>query len=202
MAADPGWDGIVIARSTARPEWSGRNLATIADDLGGDPFELALDVLAEDRLNTDIVLHCMAEPDLEAIMRVPWIAVCTDAAGRRPGHPVLDEGVPHPRGYGSTARVLGRYGRDRGVLPLEAAVAKLSAVPAARLGLTDRGRVREGWAADLVAFDPAAVIDVATYERPAQYPAGIPHVVVNGTLAIRDGVETGARAGRLLRRAG
>ena len=109
VAADPGWDGIVIARSTARPEWSGRSLATIADDLGGDPFDLALDVLADDRLNTDIVLHCMAEPDLEAIMRVPWISVCTDAAGRRPGHPVLDDGVPHPRGYGSTARVLGRY---------------------------------------------------------------------------------------------
>ena len=201
VAADPGWDGIVIARSTARPEWSGRSLATIADDLGGDPFELALDVLADDRLNTDIVLHCMAEPDLEAIMRIPWIAVCTDAAGRRPGHAVLDDGVPHPRGYGSTARVLGRYGRDRGVLPLEAAVAKLSGVPAARLGLTDRGLVREGWAADLVAFDPAAVLDTATYERPARYPTGIPHVVVNGTPAIRDGVETGARPGRLLRRA-
>ena len=202
VAADPGWDGIVIARSGARPEWSGSSLATLADDLGGDPLELALDVLAEDRLNTDIVLHCMAEPDLEAIMRVPWIAVCTDAAGRRPGHPVLDDGVPHPRGYGSTARVLGRYGRDRGVLPLETAVAKLSAVPAARLGLTDRGLVREGWAADIVAFDPATVLDEATYERPARYPTGIPHVVVNGTLAIRDGVETGARSGRLLRRAG
>jgi N-acyl-D-amino-acid deacylase len=200
VAADPGWDGIVIARSTARPEWSGRSLALIAADLGGDPFDLALDVLADDRLNTDIVLHCMAEPDLEAIMRVPWIAVCTDAAGRRPDHPVLDDGVPHPRGYGSTARVLGRYSRDRGVLPLERAVAKLSSVPAARLGLTDRGMVREGWAADLVVFDPTAVLDVATYEQPARYPTGIPHVVVNGALAIRDGVETGARPGRLLRR--
>jgi N-acyl-D-amino-acid deacylase len=202
VAADPGWDGIVIARSTARPEWSGRSLATIADALGSDPFELALDVLAEDRLNTDIVLHCMAEPDLEAIMRVPWIAVCTDAAGRRPDHPILDDGVPHPRGYGSTARVLGRYVRDLGVIPLEAAVAKLSAVPAARLGLPDRGLVREGWAADLVAFDPSTVLDLATYEQPARYPTGIPHVVVNGMLAIRDGVETGARPGRLLRRAG
>jgi N-acyl-D-amino-acid deacylase len=202
VAADPGWDGIVIARSTARPEWSGRSLAAIADDLGGDPFDLALDVLADDRLNTDIVLHCMAEPDVEAIMRVPWIAVCTDAAGRRPRHAVLDDGVPHPRGYGSTARVLGRYTRDRAVVPLEAAVAKLSAVPAARLGLTDRGLVREGWAADLVVFDPGAVLDVATFERPSQYPTGIPHVVVNGTLAIRDGVETGVRRGRLLRRAG
>ena len=202
VARDPGWDGIVIARSGSRPEWSGRSLATLAEQLGGDPFDLALDVLAEDRLNTDIVLHCMAEPDLETIMRVPWISVCTDAAGRRPGHPVLDDGVPHPRGYGSTARVLGRYVRDRGVLSFEGAVAKLSAVPAARLGLTDRGRIQEGWAADLVVLDQATVLDEATYERPARYPTGIPHVVVNGSLAIRDGIETGTRPGRLLRRAG
>ena len=127
--------------------------------------------------------------------------MCTDAGGRRPGHPVLDDGVPHPRAYGSTARVLGRYVRERGVLPLETAVAKLSAVPAARLGLADRGQVRVGWAADLVAFDPVTVIDEATYERPARYPTGIAHVIVNGRLAIRDGAETGDLPGRLLRRA-
>ena len=85
--------------------------------LGGDPAELALDVLADDRLSVDIVIHCMAEPDVETIMRVPWIGVCTDAEGRRPDHPILDEGVPHPRAYGSTARVLGHYVRDRGIAP-------------------------------------------------------------------------------------
>ncbi len=202
VAQDPGWEGIVIARSTSRPEWGGRSLASLGEELGRDPVDLALDVLADDRLGVEIVLHCMDEGDLETIMRVPWIAVCTDAGGRRPGHPVLDEGVPHPRAYGSTARVLGRYVRERGVLPLETAVAKLSAVPAARLGLRDRGRVVEGWAADLVVLDPATVIDTATYERPAQYPAGIRHVIVNGRPAILDGVETGERAGRLLRRGG
>ncbi len=200
VAQDPGWEGIVIARSTSRPEWGGRSLASLGEELGREPVDLALDVLADDRLGVDIVLHCMDEGDLEAIMRVPWIAVCTDAGGRRPGHPVLDEGVPHPRAYGSTARVLGRYVRERGVLPLETAVAKLSAVPAARLGLRDRGRIVEGWAADLVVFDPATVIDTATYERPAQYAAGIRHVIVNGRPAILDGVETGERPGRLLRR--
>jgi N-acyl-D-aspartate/D-glutamate deacylase len=200
VAQDPGWDGIVIARSTAHPEWSGRSLAALAEELGAEPVDLALDVLADDRLACDIVLHCMDEGDLEAIMRIPWIAVCTDAGGRRPGHPVLDDGVPHPRAYGSTARVLGRYVRERGVLPLETAVAKLSAVPAARLGLGDRGVVREGWAADLVVFDPATVLDEATYERPARFAAGIPHVIVNGRPAVRDGVETGERPGRLLRR--
>jgi N-acyl-D-amino-acid deacylase len=200
VAQDPGWEGIVIARSTSRPEWGGRSLAALGAELGRDPVDLALDVLADDRLGVDIVLHCMDEGDLEAIMRVPWIAVCTDAGGRRPGHPVLDEGVPHPRAYGSTARVLGRYVRDHGVIPLETAIAKLSAVPAARLGLRDRGRIAEGWAADLVVFDPATVIDTATYERPAQYAAGIRHVIVNGRPAILDGAETGERPGRLLRR--
>ena len=200
VAQDPGWDGIVISRSGARPEWSGRSLAALADELGGDPVDLALDILADDRLATDIVLHCMAEPDLEAILRVPWIAVCTDASARRPGHPVLDEGVPHPRGYGSAPRVLGRYVRERGVLPLETAVAKLSAVPAARLALRDRGTVREGAFADLVVFDPDVVLDLATYERPAVYPAGIRDVIVNGRPAVLGGEETGERSGRLLRR--
>jgi N-acyl-D-aspartate/D-glutamate deacylase len=132
-------------------------------------------------------------------MAVPWVAVCTDAEGRRPGHPILDAGVPHPRTYGSTARVLGSYVRERGIVSLETAVAKLTSVPAARLGLRDRGVVREGALADLVVLDPETVDDRATYEAPATHPTGIDHVIVNGRLAIRDGAETGERAGRLLR---
>ena len=135
-------------------------------------------------------------------MRVQWIGVCTDAEGRRPGHPILGEGVPHPRTYGSTARVLGEYVRERGVVDLETAVAKLSAVPAERVGLTDRGTVRKGACADLVVFDPATVTDLASYERPAVHPAGIRDVIVNGRLAVRDGRETGERPGVLLRRTG
>lgn len=199
IAADPGWDGIVIAFSRTRLGWSGRSLADIAETEGGDPAELALDVLADERLAVDIVLHCMDEGDVEAIMAVPWISVCTDGEARRPGHPVLGRGVPHPRAYGSTARVLGRYVRERGVLPLETAVAKLTSVPAAQVGLRERGIVREGWFADLTLFDAATVIDRATFEAPGQYPVGIPHVVVNGRLAVRDGAETGAHPGRLLR---
>ena len=202
VTLDPGWAGIVISRSASRPDWNGRSLQAIADDLGGDPAELALDVLADDRLSADIVIHCMAEPDVETIMRVPWIGVCTDAEGRRPDHPILGEGVPHPRTYGSTARVLGHYVRERGIVGLEIGVAKLSAVPAERVGLPDRGTVREGAYADLVVFDPATVADLATYERPAVHPAGIRDVIVNGRAAVRDGQETGERPGRLLRRGG
>jgi N-acyl-D-amino-acid deacylase len=200
VALDPGWGGTAITFCPSRPHWNGRTLAEIAADEGADPADLAMDALADDRLAVDCVLHCMDDGDVASILAVPWIAVCTDAEARRPGHPVLGRGVPHPRAYGSTARVLGQYVRERGALRLETAVAKLSSVPAARLGLHDRGLVREGWAADLVVFDPATVRDLATYEAPAVYPAGIRDVVVNGGLAVRDGLETGVRGGRLLRR--
>jgi N-acyl-D-amino-acid deacylase len=200
VALDPGWASIVISRSSSRPDWNGRSLQAIADDLGGDPAEHALDVLADDRLSVDIMIHCMDEADVETILRVPWIGVCTDAEGRRPGHPILGKGVPHPRTYGSTARVLGEYVRERGLVGLETAVAKLSSVPAGRVGLRDRGTAREGAYADLVVFDPVTVADLATYEHPAVHPAGIRDVIVNGRLAVRDGRETGERPGRLLRR--
>lgn len=200
VAADPGWDGIVIAHAPSRPEWAGRSLSDIAAETGSDPMEAALDVLVDDRLDVSIVIHCMDEADVETIMAVPWIAVCTDAEGRRPGHRVLDAGRPHPRTYGSTARVLGTYVRERGTLPFETAVAKMTSVPAARLGLRDRGVIREGAMADLVVLDPATVADAATYAEPARHPLGIEHVVVNGRLAVVDGAETGERAGRLLRR--
>ncbi len=175
-------------------------MAALAEELHADPADLAFDVLAADRLDVSVVIECMAESDVETIMAVPWIAVCTDAEGRRPDHPILDAGRPHPRTYGSTARVLGHYVRERSILPLETAVAKLTSIPAGRMRLLDRGVIREGALADVVVFDPATVIDRATYEAPAHYPTGIQHVIVNGRAAIIDGTETGARPGRLLRR--
>jgi N-acyl-D-aspartate/D-glutamate deacylase len=195
VAADPGWTGIRIAYAASHPEWAGRSLADLADDLHADPADLAFEALVADRLDVSVVIDCMDEADVETIMAVPWIAVCTDAEGRRPGHPILDAGRPHPRTYGSTARVLGTYVRERGVLSLETAVAKLSGIPAARLGLHDRGVIREGAFADLVAFDPATVADAATDAAPAVYPTGIDHVIVNGRVAILDRAETGERPG-------
>jgi N-acyl-D-aspartate/D-glutamate deacylase len=200
-AADPGWAGLVLTVSPTRPDWVGRSLAELAHEASRDPLDVACDLLADDGLTTQVTMHCMVESDVEAILAVPWIAVCTDAGGKRPGHPTLGAGIPHPRAYGSAPRVLGRYVRDRRTLPLETAVAKLTAVPAERLGLRDRGVVREGAFADLVTFDPVTVADLATFARPAVPPTGIETVVVNGVVAVRDGLETGARPGRLLRRA-
>jgi N-acyl-D-aspartate/D-glutamate deacylase len=200
VAADPGWGGITISHAASHPDWAGRSLAELGEALDADPMDVAFDALIDDRLDVAIVLHCMSEADVETIMAVPWIAVCTDAEGRRPGHPILDAGRPHPRTYGSTARVLGTYVRERSVLPIETAVAKMTSVPAARLGLRHRGLIREGTFADLVVFDPATAEDVATYTEPARHPIGIRDVIVNGTPAVLDAAETGARAGRLLRR--
>jgi N-acyl-D-aspartate/D-glutamate deacylase len=202
VTADPGWAGIRISFAPAHPEWAGRSLAELGADLDADPADLALDALIDDRLDVSVVIECMDEADVEAILAAPWIGVCTDAQGRRPEHPILDAGRPHPRTYGSTARVLGTYVRERGTLGLETAVAKLTGASASRMGLRDRGVLRDGALADLVAFDPATVADVATYERPSQYPVGIQHVIVNGRVAVLAGQETGERGGRLLRRAG
>jgi N-acyl-D-amino-acid deacylase len=200
VAADPGWAGLRISYAASHPDWSGQSLADLATELHAEPSDLAFDALVADRLDVSVVIECMSEPDVETIMAVPWIAACTDAEGRRPGHPILDAGRPHPRTYGSTARVLGHYARERGILSLETAIAKLTSVPAERLGLRDRGIVREGAIADLVAFDATTVVDQATYMDPARYPIGIDHVIVNGRPAIVGGAETGVRAGRLLRR--
>ena len=199
IATDPGWEGIRISWAPSHPDWAGRSLADLGRDIGAEPADLAFDALVDDRLDVSVVIDCMDEADVTTIVAVPWIAVCTDAEARRPGHPILDAGRPHPRTYGSTARVLGTYVREEGTLSLATAVAKLTSVPAARLGLRDRGTIREGAIADLVVFDPATVADVASYTEPARHPVGIPHVVVNGTVAVRDGVETGARSGRLIR---
>ena len=202
VARDPGWSGHRDLVG-GQPSATGPVVRSprSADETGRDPADLAFDALVDDRLDVQIVLECMSEPDVETIMAVPWIAVCTDAEGRRPGHPILDAGRPHPRTYGSTARVLGAYVRERGVISLEAAVAKLTAVPAERLGLRDRGILREGAFADLVVFDPETVADGSTYLDPARYPSGCRTSSSTGVPAILDGVETGDRPGRLLRRA-
>jgi N-acyl-D-amino-acid deacylase len=202
VVRDPGWGSIHISYSASHPDWSGRDLAELGTSLDMDPADVAFDTLVDDRLDVSVVVDCMTPGDVRTIAAVPWIAVCTDASSRRPGHPVLDAGKPHPRTYGSTARLLGSFVREEGTLPLETAVAKLTSVAAGRLGLRDRGVLREGAIADLVVLDPATVDDIATYAEPARYPVGIEQVIVNGRIAVDGGVDTGERRGRLLRRDG
>jgi N-acyl-D-amino-acid deacylase len=141
-----------------------------------------------------MVYHFMSDDDLVRIMRHPMVSMASDAGLVEPG-----AGVPHPRGYGNTVRVLGEYVRKRKVVTLPEAVRKMTSLPAAHMGFTGRGVVREGAAADLVIFDPTTVVDTATYAAPHSYPTGLPHVLVNGVFVVRDGKVTDSRPGAILR---
>jgi N-acyl-D-amino-acid deacylase len=141
-----------------------------------------------------MVYHLMSDDDVTAIMRHREVAFASDSAVLAPG-----DGTPHPRGYGNTARVLAHYVRERRVIDLPEAIRKMTSLPASHFGFADRGSIAEGFAADLVIVDPSAVADRATFEKPHQFAAGIPHVIVNGVPVVRDGRHTGARPGQILR---
>ena len=172
---------------------------SLADILAGREIEptsaAAADLVMEivENGGARAIYHAMDERDVERIMRHPATAIGSDG-----GVSVFGAGVPHPREYGAFARVLGRYVRERGVLTLEEAVRKMSGATAARLGLQDRGLLREGFFADVAVFDPERVIDRATFEQPHQYAAGVEYVLVNGVLVVDGGEHTGARPGRVL----
>lgn len=194
------WDSVQVT-STGSEELSwarGRRLGELANERGAAPFDLLVRLIVEDRNRTGMVGFGMSEENVEAQLAHPLAVVCSDGGASAPYGP-LSEGVPHPRTYGAFPRVLGHYVRERGVMPLELAVHKMTQLPARRAGLADRGVVAVGASADLVAFDPATVSDRATFERPHQYPTGIPHVWVNGTAVLLDGEHTGARPGRSAR---
>jgi N-acyl-D-amino-acid deacylase len=140
-----------------------------------------------------MVYHFMSDEDVERIMRHPQVGFASDSGVLTPGR-----GAPHPRGYGNNARVLGEYVRQRKVISLPEAIRKMTSLPAQQFKFAERGLIKEGFAADLVVFDPAKVADPATFEKPHAYATGIPHVLVNGTLVIRAGEHTHARPGKPL----
>ncbi len=190
---------VQFARVAWEPELEGRTLADWARMLGRPPTletGAALVLEAARRGGASAIFHAMDEGDIERIMRHPHTMIASDG---RPTEPGIAH--PHPRWYGTFPRVLARYVRERHVLTLEQAIHKMTGMPAARLGLADRGRVAEGAFADIVIFDPARIADRATYEAPHQYPAGIDAVIVNGIVAVDERGFTAARPGRVLRHA-
>ncbi|HET7274865.1 MAG TPA: D-aminoacylase [Longimicrobiaceae bacterium] len=188
---------VQLAKVKWMPELEGQTLRDWALLKGLDPTpetgaELVVEAMR--RGGASAIYHVLDEGDVERIMRHPQTMIGSDGRLTQPG-----EGHPHPRWYGTFPRVLGHYVRETGVLTLPQAVHKMTGMPAARLGLTDRGRLIEGAYADIVVFDPAMVDDMATFENPHQYPVGIDYVVVNGTFAVDAGEFQGTRAGRVLR---
>jgi N-acyl-D-amino-acid deacylase len=192
-----GWEGIAMARaSTAQNEkYEGLRIAEIAKLRGDDdPADTCIQLMAEEGGVVWGVFHTMSEEDVREAMKQPWVAVASDGSAIN-----LDEpGVPHPRNYSTNPRVLGHYVREEKLLTLEDAVRKMTSLPAQILGLKDRGLLREGYAADVVAFDPEKVRGTNSFEKPKSYPEGIPYVLVNGTLVIDGGEHTGARPGKII----
>jgi N-acyl-D-amino-acid deacylase len=195
-----GWDSVQITAVRADEDRSadGARLGAFATARGIDPYVLALDLLRRSDGNVGMVGFAMDEPTLDRLIAHPLAMVCSDGSSYAVEGPTR-RGHPHPRGAGSFPRVLGRYVRERKVLSLAEAIRKMTSVPAARVRLSDRGRIAEGLAADLVVFDPARVADHATFEMPFAYATGISLVVVNGAIAQRDGQRTTIHRGRPLR---
>lgn len=187
-------DAVVIASAPSHREWEGKSVAQIATTMGCDANAAAERVLAEEPGAT-VVIHTMCEDDVCTVMRHPSTMIGSD------GLPTL-EGKPHPRLYGTFARVLGRYAREQKLFSLAQAIHRMTGFPARKFGFSDRGVLAPGKKADVVLFDPNTIVDCGTFEDPHRSPKGIIAVYVNGEAAVKDGKSTGARAGRVLRRAG
>src|SRR5205823_1669911 len=191
------WDDIMVASAPSRLDAEGRRLGEIARASDQDPLDTAIELLQAERGKGYIILFQLDEADVRRALAHPEVMIGSDGSSLA-AYGELASGKPHPRSYGTFARVLGRYARDEQVLSLEDAVKKMTGLPARRLGLADRGVLGVGAKADVVAFDPARVQDVATYEDPHRYAIGIPYVVVNGRVVIDGGEHTGALPGQVL----
>lgn len=184
---------VTIIKYDLKPSYQGKTLAEIASEENKDPVDLLMEILQDAdnaKQRVGIIGRNISEDDIASYIRWPYAAITTDGS--------IDGA--HPRGQGAFARVLSRYVRDLEVITLQEAIRKMTSLPASNLGLTTRGMIREGLAADLVLFDPATVQDHATFAEPLQYSTGISAVWVNGELVFKDGETTDARPGKILKR--
>ena len=186
----------VVANFSADSSYNGKSITEINQMLGRKPkaaweAETIMDMM--EKGGAQMVYHGMSEDDVKYIMQYPFCMVGADA-----GVPVPGKGMPHPRGYGTNARILGRYVRDMQVISLEEAIRRMTSLAAQKFQLTNRGLLKPGMAADIVIFDPATVNDKATFEQPHQYSVGFSHVIVNGGITMQEGKHTGARNGQPL----
>jgi N-acyl-D-amino-acid deacylase len=198
-----GPEGILLVsfKSEALKPLTGQTLAQIARERGGDPRDVAMDLVREDESRVGMIAFVGSKANLAREAGLPWMSFGSDAGSLAP-EGVFLKSQPHPRAYGCFARVLGHFVRDLRAATLEEVIRRMTAFPAANLGLTDRGSLAVGQHADVVAFDAEAIQDHATYEQPHQYATGMRHVLVNGTAVLLDGEHTDARPGRVVRGSG
>ena len=192
-----GWEGIVLGRAR-RPEskkYEGMRIAEIAKLRGDeDPADTCIALMSDEGGTITGMFHTMSEDDVRLVMKQPWVSIASDGSAIN----LEADGLPHPRSYSTNPRVLGYSVRDQKVLTLEDALRKMTSLPAQILGLRDRGQIRDGFAADVVVFNPATVRETNSFEKPKSYPIGIPYTIVNGVVVIDGGKHTGARPGRAL----
>jgi len=177
---------------------TGRTLADVARMRDAGAEETAMDLVIQDNSRVQSVFFTMSEDNIRRKIAVPWVSFCSDAGAYATAGVFLNR-QPHPRGYGTFARLLGMYVRDEQVIPLEEAIRRLTSMPAGNLGIRQRGSLEPGYFADVVVFDPETIADRATFEKPHQYAVGVNHVFVNGEAVIMNGGPTGAKPGRVVR---
>ena len=194
-----GASGVLIlgTRKEENRQYQGKTMAEVAEIQGKDPIDALMDLVLSDRSRIDAAYFSISEDNLRRQLTLPWVSFGSDSPS------VAAEGAflkrsQHPRAYGTFARLLGRYARDEGILPLAEAVRRASRLPADNLELDRRGRLEPGYFADVAIFDPATIIDTATFAEPHQYAVGMRDVIVNGVPVLRDGEHTGAVPGRAL----
>jgi N-acyl-D-amino-acid deacylase len=195
-----GGDGVMVAEvlNAELKKYEGKTLTQIGAEMGKDPRDALMDLVIADQANTQCIIAIMREDDVRAALVHRLVSIGTDSGAKAEDGPLAGT-KSHPRGWGSFARILGKYVREEKLLTLEEAIRKMTSRPAARVGLQDRGLLRPGMAADVTVFDPATIRDAATFEDPNHYSVGVKFVSVNGTLVVADGRITPARPGRPLR---
>ncbi len=196
----PNWDCVRISISPNLPQHAGKTIAAIAAERNADPLDTLCDYLVDDKGATRVLVTSIAEEDITEIVRSKTALVGSDG-NCVATYGTVSQGMPHPRFYGTFPRVIDHYVRERRVIPLEAAIHKMTGATARALKLKDRGLLKQGFRADVAIFDPADFRDRATYADPHQYPTGArTHVIVNGTLVVENAAHTGALPGQVLRR--
>jgi N-acyl-D-amino-acid deacylase len=197
---DPSAIMIGVVQNPKMVPLEGKRLSEIAKLWNKDPMDALFDVLIEDP-NTDVAVFGMSQPDVTLALQQPWVSIDNDSSGTSP-EGILGQEHPHPRAYGTFPRILRKYVREDKALTLQDAIRKMTALPAQRLQLIDRGVLKQGMWADVVIFDPATVRDLATFENPNQFSEGMDYVLVNSVPVIDQGKMTGALPGKVLRGSG
>jgi N-acyl-D-amino-acid deacylase len=198
LAAGPEQMVLLDFKSPRLRHLQGRTLAEVAAERGAHPADVAIDLVIEDGSRVGVAYVLMSEDNVRRKVALPWVSFGSDA-GAPAAEGLFLRTSTHPRAYGTFARLLGRYVRDEGLVPLEEAIRRLTGLPAENLGLTERGQLEPGFFADLAVFDPDRITDHATFDDPHRYATGMVHVFVNGEQVVRDGEHTGALPGRVVR---